>query len=496
MKRLLHRLFNRRTARWSSLVLIGVAGALAGLLLGGRIQTPVGPADASLSFTLAWDGGTVVDVPPLGSIRLDSHSGPVVLKAQISQLRPADTESFINDPSAIDALSQKITDQLRHGLVWMAVRGALTAFVLAFVLALLVHRAWRPALAALTAAAVTLSAFGAAAWLTFRPSSVAEPRYTGLLANAPQLVGDVQTVVQRFDEYRGMLAKLVGNVSELYATTSTLPIYEPDPSTLRVLHVSDIHLNPIAWDVIRSITTQFKVEVIIDSGDLTDHGSRAEDRFTDNIETLGDVPYVFVRGNHDSPGTQEAVARNKNAVVLDNETKTVEGLRIYGAGDPRFTPDKTTADDSLTPEALFAEGTELAAPLRTAPEPPHVAVIHDGNQAKAFDGATPLVLSGHSHRRATELLPQGTRLFVQGSTGGAGLRSLEHETPTNIELSLLYFNRETLTLQAWDDFTLGGLGEQSVQVERHLTSTPPTAATPTAPATTPASTPTNPPPTP
>ncbi|MEO3786947.1 metallophosphoesterase, partial [Actinocorallia sp. B10E7] len=481
MKRLLHRLFNRRTARWSSLVLIGVAGALAGLLLGGRIQTPVGPADASLSFSLSWSGGTVVDVPPLGSLRLDSHRGPVVLNAQISQLRPSATETFINDPNAIDALSKTITDQLRHGLIWMAVRGALTGFALAFLVALLAYRAWRPALAALTASAVTLSAFGVTAWLTFRPSSVAEPRYTGLLANAPQLVGDVQTVVRRFDEYRGMLAKLVGNVSELYATTSTLPIYEPDPSTLRVLHVSDIHLNPIAWDVIRSITTQFKAEVIIDSGDLTDHGSRAEDRFADNIETLGDVPYVFIRGNHDSPGTQKAVAKNKNAIVLDNTTQTVKGLRIYGAGDPRFTPDKTTEDDSMSPEALHAEGEKLATPLRGVPEPPHLAVIHDGNQAKAFDGTTPLVLSGHSHRRATELLPHGTRLFVQGSTGGAGLRSLEHENPTKIELSLLYFNRETQTLQAWDDFTLGGLGEQSVQVERHLVSTPPTSATPASP---------------
>jgi len=489
MKRLLHRLFNRRTARWSSLVLIGVVGALTGLLLGGRIQTPVGPADASLSFSLSWEGGTVVDVPPLGSLKLDSHSGPVVLNAQISQLRPAATESFLNDPNAVDELSDTITDQLRHGLVWMAVRGALAGFALAFLIALLVYRAWRPAVAALTAAAVTLSAFGVVAWLTFRPSSVAEPRYTGLLANAPQLVGDVQTVVQRFDEYRGMLAKLVGNVSELYATTSTLPIYEPDPDTLRVLHISDIHLNPIAWDVIRSITTQFQVEVIIDTGDLTDHGSRAEDRFADNIETLGDVPYVFVRGNHDSPGTQKAVAKNKNAIVLDGTTQTVKGLRIYGAGDPRFTPDKTTEDDSMTPESLQAEGEKLAAPLRGAPDPPHVAAIHDGNQARPFDGVTPLILSGHSHNRKTELLPHGTRLFVQGSTGGAGLRSLEHETPTKIELSLLYFNRETLALQAWDDFTLGGLGEQSVQVERHLTSTPPTAATPTSESPAPASAP-------
>ena len=37
-----------------------------------------------------------------------------------------------------------------------------------------------------------------------------------------------------------------------------LPAYQPDPSTIRVLFVSDLHLNPASWDVIRSVAKQFQ----------------------------------------------------------------------------------------------------------------------------------------------------------------------------------------------------------------------------------------------
>ena len=180
------------------------------------------------------------------------------------------------------------------------------------------------------------------------------------------------------------------------------------------------------------------------------------------------VPYVFVRGNHDSRGIQRAVARQKNAVVLDGQTKEVGGLRIYGSGDPRFTPDKTTRSDAVGATAMLADGQRLALGLRHSGVKPDIAVLHDPDEGQAFDGLTPLVLSGHTHSRSTRLLPSGTRLFVQGSTGAAGLRGLEGEQPTPIELSILYFSRKSHRLQGWDDVQLGGLGLTSAQIERKL----------------------------
>jgi len=84
------------------------------------------------------------------------------------------------------------------------------------------------------------------------------------------------------------------------------------------------------------------------------------------------------------------------------------------------------------------------------------------------DGTVPVTLSGHLHVRKENELPRGTLQFVQGSTGASGLRGLEKEKPTPLRASVLYFDRTTHALQAWDDITLGGLGLQSASVERHV----------------------------
>jgi hypothetical protein len=60
-----------------------------------------------------------------------------------------------------------------------------------------------------------------------------------------------------------------------------------------------------------------------------------------------------------------------------------------------------------------------------------------------------------------------TRLMVEGSTGGAGLRGLENDKATPLTLSVLYFD-ETHTLKAYDDIKLGGTGESNVEMQRHV----------------------------
>jgi predicted MPP superfamily phosphohydrolase len=457
-----------RSLRVGAVILVGLAGGLIGILLGGRVVTPIGPVNVAMSVRPSWNGGTTVDVPPLGTLRMDSHWGPLRLHAQVAEIRSDDARKLIEDGAELDRLTDQIGSEVQHGIVVLAIRALSFALVFGALAGLLVFRSWGRALLTALTSLIGFALVGGLALVTFNPQSVVEPRYTGLLASAPQVVGDARSIARRFSEYRAQLARLVGNVSRLYAATSTLPTYEPDPTTIRVLHVSDIHLNPVAWSVIRSISKQFQVQMVIDSGDLTDHGSKPEEKFVNDIESLK-IPYVFIRGNHDSKAMQRAVARQKNAVVLDGQTKDVGGLRIYGAGDPRFTPDKTTRDDNVGATAMAREGQWLAQRLHNGSGvPPDLAILHDPDEGQQFDGVTPLVLSGHVHQRSTRLLPSRTRLFVQGSTGGAGLRGLEGEQPTPIELSILYFNRSTHRLQGWDDFRLGGLGQTSAQIERKL----------------------------
>jgi predicted phosphodiesterase len=268
------------------------------------------------------------------------------------------------------------------------------------------------------------------------------------------------------------LGRLVSNLSELYAVTSRLPVFTAGDDTIRVLHVSDLHLNPAGFDVIRSVVTQFGVDVVVDTGDITDFGSAAEARYVAEIGGLG-VPYVYVRGNHDSRSTQAAIAALDDAVVLDGpEVVEVAGLRFLGQGDPRFTPDKSTGDDDAPEDVLFAVGRTLARSVRTAVEAPHVVAVHDPKVARPLLGVTPLVLAGHVHRRE-DLTQDGTLLMLQGSTGGAGLRALEGEEPTPIALTVLYLDPGTGALQAYDDITLGGLGLNDARIKRTVTTEPP-----------------------
>ncbi|WP_304455687.1 metallophosphoesterase [Nocardiopsis sp. YSL2] len=462
-----HRVRAGRAWRWGGVVVAGLVGGWLGLALGGEVVTPIGPADVTLALSPQWEGETVVDVRPLGQLAFDTHDAPLRLEATISDIRLSAAEEMFADPDAINRMAAGIGSDLRAGVVSLVVQALLAAALGAVLMGLLLFRSvWRSLFSGLVSLAVLVTSGGLAA-TSFNPSAIAEPRYTGLIAGAPQVVGGAEDVVSRFNQYQEQLAGLVGNVAMIYEATSTLPVYEEDESVVRVLHVSDIQLNPASWSIIRTLREQYAADVIVDSGDLTDRGSAAEDVFADEIAGL-EVPYVWVRGEHDSMGTQRAVEAQPNAVVLDDDTEEVAGLTFYGAGDPRYTPDATRLNPNE--EGVAALGEEQAASVTGSGDEVDVAVLHTRTQGNPFDGVVPLVLTGSDHMRSTALGEEGTRFLVQGSTGGAGLSGLDHGMgrPTPYQASVLYFDVETGRLQARDDIDLGGIGLTSAQVERHV----------------------------
>jgi predicted phosphodiesterase len=246
----------------------------------------------------------------------------------------------------------------------------------------------------------------------------------------------------------------------------------------------------------------FEIDAVVDTGDMVDWGSSAETGYVSSIPSVG-VPYIYVRGNHDSMAIQSAVARQRNAIVLDNAVTTIDGVTIAGIGDPEFTPDKSEtppvndADEpAVTP--LVQSGQMLAETIHRHGLPVDVALVHDPAMAPPLSGTVPLVLAGHLHRRQVSTLPaptvkpdpsasasagasaaapapsvpadgdaQPTRLMVEGSTGGAGLRGLEKEEPTPLSLSVLYFD-EKHQLKAYDDIQLGGTGQSNVELQRNV----------------------------
>jgi predicted phosphodiesterase len=227
-----------------------------------------------------------------------------------------------------------------------------------------------------------------------------------------------------------------------------------------------------------------------------------------SISQIG-VPYIYVRGNHDSSAIQAAVGRQKNAKVLDNSIITIDGLTIAGIGDPQFTPDKSenpAAANAGNPATnpLLASGDQLATTIRESQTKVDVALVHDPAMAPPLSGVVPLVLAGHLHKREVSMLPAPaqapatpasasasvaptptpaatqppvqTRMMVEGSTGGAGLRGLEKEEATPLTLSVLYFD-ENHALKAYDDIQLGGTGQSNVTMQRKVIGSDPEPTT-------------------
>jgi predicted phosphodiesterase len=490
----------------AAVALVSVGGVVIGTMLFAHADLNVGPFRAEMSISPSVRGGTEVDIPPLGSLHLDSHSGPIHLKVNLGSLDQNRTEALIDDPAAISSAGQNAVEDVRSGVLRLGVRTLGIAVLSALVFAALIFRnVRRVAAAGVTALAVTGASLGLAAG-TLRPDSIAEPRYEGLLVNAPAVVGDARRIADDYGKYADQLQQIVSNVSRLYTTVSSLPVYEPAGNTTRLLHVSDLHLNPAAWGLIRTVVQTFEIDAVVDTGDMVDWGSAAETGFASAIPQVG-VPYIFVRGNHDSQALQAAVARQRNAVVLDNAITTVDGLTIAGIGDPEFTPDKTqeqpaaNSDEAAT-SPLLVSGERLATTIRASTKPVDIALVHNPAMAPPLSGAVPLVLAGHLHRREVTMLPAPepaasaspapsaspgaaaqpatpTRLMVEGSTGGAGLRGLEKEEPTPLTLSVLYFD-EKHQLKAYDDIQLGGTGESNVEMQRNVIGAEPASPSPSA----------------
>ena len=518
---------------WVRVGLLALVGAVLAVVLFGRVPAKVGPFETTLSARPALTGHTVVHLAPLGTIDLDTHDWPVSLDLRVDEIGLADAERIAEDPATIDRLGDDAADEMRSALVGLAVRCIVVALLGGIAGALVARLSWRTAAAGAGVAGLLVATLGLGSAATFDANAVSEPRYSGLLSRAPTAVGDIEAVLDRFGEYRAQLSDLVDNMATLYLAGSELPTFEADGGMIRVLHVSDIHLNPQAFDLMERTTEQFGIDAVVDTGDLTDWGTDPETQLIDRIGDL-DVPYVYVRGNHDSRRTQAAVAAQPNAVVLDGDGADVAGLQFWGIGDPRYTPDKSEQDGRSEAERAEAFAPEVAERLAAdAPPAVDVALVHDQRMAGDLGGEVPLVLAGHTHdaeekridRRAEEEDEQAeeadedsdadaaaptvedatttngadgtdaeggddgdgddgdggdgdgdeTLLLIEGSTGGAGLRGLQGEEPEPLSASILYFDPDTRRLVAYDRITVGWLTDAGATIERHIVGEAPEA---------------------
>lgn len=129
---------------------------------------------------------------------------------------------------------------------------------------------------------------------------------------------------------------LVSNIRQLFTSVNSLSLLgdpEQEDDTLKVLLVSDLQSNPVGVELVKALANKFRVDLIIDAGDLTDFGSPLETHLAEGLMEI-DLPYVFAPGNHDSADTVEFVKNMKNSIILDGQVVNVQGLHILGSMTP------------------------------------------------------------------------------------------------------------------------------------------------------------------
>jgi predicted phosphodiesterase len=425
-----------------------------------------------LSARPAIRGSSLLAVPPFGSMSARTHVGPVQFRATVDDVDVGRLGQLLDTPqvpgrprsAALEATLGPLEHQARQAGREFLIRIALLGLAGGVAAVVLFprrtrRRAVRCGLGGLLATAVLL----VPALATFDVGAFREPRYQGALEYAPALIGDVRTGLDRLRTLREEMTLIGRNLDRAYAALAKPPA-DPDSGTVRVLHISDLHLNAAGFDLAERLASQFEVAAVVDTGDMGTWGLPPEPQIAAGIRRFH-VPYLFVKGNHDDADMVAAVAANRNARVLDGTDVEVAGIRFFGVADPTFTPGKGYRVEEF--EQLKEERSVVVADAvdRRALRP-DVLLVHDGRLAAYARGHVATVLEGHLHAFATEVAG-GTRTLQTGTVGAAGPDGLRAASPPPATAEILYFSPATRRPVAVDRITVGPL-ESSFSVERVL----------------------------
>jgi predicted phosphodiesterase len=452
----------RRLAATLVAVAVALGGAWAALAAGGRISYRVGAFEIEYS-TRPGTPVTEIALPPLGRIEADTHLSPVRLTATVESIDPDRANEAVRE-GGLTELVERVEREGLAALRGHVIRALLIALIGALVAAILVYRRPREAARAALAGWLVVVALGGLAAATFRPSAFLEPRYTGSLRLASRLVGPVREATNRLEDFRSELDRLVRGTVDAYGALQLERA--PTGDAVVALHVSDLHASPLGMDLVQRLAGSFEVDLVIDTGDITSFGTPLEEAILSRIPEL-EVPYVFVRGNHDSPHIGARIAVLPGATVLDGRTVTIEGLRIHGVPHPLFTPAPgfDLLDEQIA-DAVRNAGVPVAEDLATEEEPVDILAVHDDRMAEASAGLVPLVLSGHFHEFGDERR-EGTLYLRSASTGGGGLDTFTAEEPIRLGAEVLYFQGSPPRLVAFDRVSLDP-ETRDITVERQL----------------------------
>lgn len=413
---------------------MGAVAALVALRLMPASEYELGPAVQVSARAQLGRGETVLAFPPLGTVSATTHSFPLRFEVALAQVDLPSVGRALADTRSQALLVANIERGLRDMAIELALRLGLAGAVLGAVAAgLLPHRTWAFLFAGASGGALAIGIALFVTGVTFSVESFEEPRYSGALERAPAVIEALDRGLGSLDQLRSRFAAAADRVSGLLTLVAE-PRLDPSEESVALLHVSDIHSNPLGIEITNQLAREFEVDAVVDTGDLTSFGQPLEGRLGQLIKGIP-APYLFVPGNHDSTANRNRLDAVPNVELLDEATRLVSGIEILGWADPTFTADEETSTEEGNEIRLFAAGRVAEAVEATDPD---VLAVHDARLAGDSIGEVPVILAGHTHKRGIERV-DGTLMLTVGSTGATGLGSLLVEGAEDYEAEVVYF---------------------------------------------------------
>lgn len=492
-----------RTPGWRKLVsrvaMVGLP--LAGAYYGGGLASTTehfGPLTVTVDATPNLRGETRL-ATVLGDQVIDQHYG-YGITARIDEVGVADIISAAQENRPVATIEKQITDdqemivfdhlgirlnredymKYKFGaeLLLFAGIGAAGGSLAAEVIRnrLVDQHSRRPIIKAMGLGVLAMSLVGVGTGVARNTDGA---KRTGWLAYGTEN----QDIIKRLDRYDERYAQTGRYILTLMDRINNRPADLPRASMCIAVFSDDHSRNiyPLAKSVVESSPC---VVAMVDDGDFVDWGKQGEGEFYTQpqsvdfrslnlgIKDIG-VPYLAVKGNHDSAKTMQSLEQ-AGAIVLNGQPYKIQDLLITGQGDIKygnqtdlFTPDKT--DGSKDDKFLKAEdelGREMAELLKTMH--PDVAFVHFPKSAEQLYGLAPLVVTGHIHEQFVEQKNTTTHVQV-GSTGAEGLRNADNPDLKSAkqEWSILQFDANCQYLGT-TQYSADSLGDGQITAKDYL----------------------------
>ncbi len=449
----------RRTLR---IILIAAVVLLAtgfGLALIPSVVGRLGPSSVSI-HTKVGAPATILGIPPFGTVSARTHWTPLRLRFEIEEVDIETLGALATSGAGREELASQVEADLRKLVVRAAIQVALGAAFLAAVVGLLIfHRRWGPVIVCSVSGCAFVVGLMAMTASAYDVDQFDQPKFSGSLTKARVVIDALQEGADLLDEARFRYRIVTKRISNLLVLLAQ-PDRDPRSSETVVLHVSDIHANPIAFDFIDQLIREFDIDTVIDTGDASsaalDTGEIStlagpvDDALARAMRRLG-VDYLFVPGNHDSLQFRRRLKRVANVDVLDEEVGEINGLDVLGWSDPTFSTTPVPEDEKKEERRAVAPEVGSAVVANR----PDILAVHDQTLAERSFGNVPLVLAGHTHEADMKTIDE-TLILTVGSTGATGVKSFTVESDRSYEAEILYFNASGL--RAVDYIELKDLG--------------------------------------